>query len=82
MPITITDANGDVRSTEWPPADKPVMMDAINDADRKARQDIYDAEKAARGGLKSYTWVGEPLLNNTRRMRRDNTTGEVETVDL
>ena len=50
MPITITDSNGDVRSTNWPPADEldAVMLDKTADAKRKSAQDIYDAEKAAR----------------------------------
>jgi hypothetical protein len=79
---TITNADGSILDASWPSQNKPVMMDAINDADRKARQDAYDAEKAARGGLKSYSWVGEPMLSNTKRVRRDNTTGEIETVNL
>ena len=84
MPITITDSNGDVRSENWPPADEldAIMLDKTADAKRKSAQDAYDAAKAARGGLKSYTWIGEPMLNNTRRMRINNTTGAIETIDL
>lgn len=84
MPITITDASGHVRSTNWPPADEldAVMLDKTADAKRKARQDTYDAAKAARGGLQSYSWVGEPILSNTKRVRRDNTTGDLETINL
>lgn len=79
---TITNADGSILDASWPSQNKPVMLDHVADADRKARQDVYDAEKAARGGLKSHTWVGKPILNNTKRVRRDNTTGDLETVDL
>ena len=85
MPITITDAGeSSPRSTNWPPDDStdPIMMDKLNDIARKARQDAHDAAKVARGGLQSHSWVGAPLFNNSKRYRRNNSTGVVELVDL
>jgi len=78
MSITITDSDGTVRSTNWPPAVKPVMLDHVADQKRKAAQDIYDAEKAARGGLKSFTTLGYNFDGSIRR--KNNTTGEIETI--
>lgn len=79
MPITITDSDGTVRSTNWPPADKPVMLDQVADAKRKADQDVYDAKKAA-SPLQSYSNMH--AVFGGRMVRKDNTTGETEVVDV
>ncbi len=79
MPITINNADGTVRSTNWPPEARPVMLDHIADAKRKAAQDIYDAKKAAspyQSFSNMYAIFGD------RMMRKDNTTGETEIVDV
>jgi hypothetical protein len=80
MPHLIN-ADNTVRDLNWPSQNKPVMMDAINDADRKARSDAYQAAKTARGGLKSYSYIGEPTFDG-RIQRKDNTSGEIEWVNV
>lgn len=71
--ITIIDASGDIRSENWPPSDKPIMLDQIADQKRKAAQDAYQALKEARGGLKSTS--RRALNGNGSYTEVDNTTG-------
>lgn len=78
MPITITDADGSTRSTNWPPSDKPIMLDQVADAKRKAKQDVYDAKKAA-SPYQSYSNLYAIFGNQV--LRQNNTTGETEVVD-
>ena len=74
--ITITDADGSIRSTNWPPSERPTMLDHLADQKRQAAQDAYQALKESRGGLKSTSkaavnWDGSYTeINNTTGARR------------
>ena len=74
--ITITDASGEIRSENWPPHERPVMLDHLADQKRQAAQDAYQALKESRGGLKSVSktavnWDGSYTeINNTTGARR------------
>lgn len=73
MPITITDANGDTRSTNWPPADNTdaVMLDDVRDEARAAAQAEYDAIR----NIKVYSY-GRAHLGKRRRFNSDTQTSE------
>ena len=81
--IIIKDASGEIRSENWPPSDTPIMLDQVADQKRKAAQDVYQALKESRGGLKSTSrravnWDGSYTeINNTtgetRYMNADGT---------
>ena len=75
----IKNADGTILDPSWPSQDRPVMMDAINDADRKARQDAYQSAKEARGGLQSHSVV--EVLFDGRIKRKNNSTNEIEIVN-
>ena len=77
---TINNADGSVRDANWPPQNKPVMLEQIREAARKAAQDTHDAAKVARGGLKSHSTLG--VLFDGRIRRKNNTTGEIEIIEL
>jgi len=76
--IIITDSDGSTRSTNWPPANKPVMLDQVADAKRAADQAVYDAKKAA-APYQSHSNMY--AIFDGRIMRKNNTTGETEVVD-
>ena len=74
--ITITDASGAIRSTNWPPANNtdPVMLDDVRDEARAAAQAEYDAIRAIK--VYSYGRVHQGI-----RKRFDSDTQTSEYVD-
>lgn len=76
--IIITDSDGSTRSTNWPPAEKPIMLDQVAAAKRQADQAVYDAKKAS-APYQSHSTLGYTF--DGQEMRKNNTTGEVEVVE-
>ena len=72
--ITIKDASGQIRSENWPPSDTPIMLDQVANQKRKAAQDVYQALKESRGGLKS-TSILTHYFDGSYRVK-DNNSGE------
>ncbi len=75
MAITIKDADGATRSTNWPPNERPTMLDQIRDDARKAESDAYEQIKDIR------VWSFKPRSLVSRiYSKQNNDTGEVVKV--